>query len=148
MPFTLFATHYFELTQLAFELRGVANVHLAAAEHNGSIVFLHNVREGPASQSYGIQVARLAGLPGSVLQHAQALLAELEQRSADAAQTSPDQGDLFGSRDPLPAHPPAQTLDPRDAELLEALKAFDINSSSPLQAFDFIRELSDKINQG
>ncbi len=139
--FTLFATHYFELTQLAKELSGVANVHLAATEHNGSIVFLHNVREGPASQSYGIQVARLAGIPGSVLQHAQALLAELEQRSADEANGSPDQGDLFGSRDSLPVSAPQPMLSEADLRLLEALKAFDINSSSPLQAFDFLREI-------
>ena len=139
--FTLFATHYFELTQLAKELKGVANVHLAATEHNGSIVFLHNVREGPASQSYGIQVARLAGIPARVLQHAQALLAELEQRSADEANGSPDQGDLFGSRENLPISAPQPTLSEADLKVLEALKEFDINSSSPLQAFDFLREI-------
>jgi len=138
--FTLFATHYFELTQLATELSAVANVHLAATEHNGSIVFLHNVREGPASQSYGIQVARLAGLPARVLQHAQTLLAELEQRSADAASESPDQGDLFGSRASLPVTPPQPVMSEADLALLEAVKKFDINSSSPLQAFDFLRE--------
>jgi len=118
--FTLFATHYFELTQLAKELPGVTNVHLAATEHNGSIVFLHNVREGPASQSYGIQVARLAGIPSSVLQHAQALLAELEQRSADEAGGSPDQGDLFGSRETLPLTPPQPALNEADLEVLDA----------------------------
>lgn len=145
--FTLFATHYFELTQLAAELRGIANVHLAAAEHNGSIVFLHNVREGPASQSYGIQVARLAGLPGPVLQHAQTLLAALEQRSADSAQASPDQGDLFGSRKSLPATQAEPTLDPADAAVLESLRKFDINSNTPMQAFDFIRDLSSRISR-
>ncbi len=67
--FTLFATHYFELTALAEQLPGVANVHLAATEHRQQIVFLHAVREGPASQSYGIQVARLAGVPNAVLAH-------------------------------------------------------------------------------
>ncbi len=139
--FSLFATHYFELTQLAGELRGIANVHLAAAEHNGAIVFLHNVREGAASQSYGIQVARLAGLPAPVLQHAQALLAELEQRSADSANSSPDQGDLFGSRDPLPAAPPLTSQSPEEVAALNALREFDINSSNPLQAFDFIRNI-------
>ncbi len=142
--FTLFATHYFELTQLANELRSIANVHLAATEHNGSIVFLHNVRAGPASQSYGIQVARLAGLPANVLRHAQALLAELEQRSSESAQHSPDQGDLFGSRDALPVTPPPPELAAEDLELLEAVKNFDINSSSPLQAFDFLRNLTEK----
>ncbi len=154
--FTLFATHYFELTQLAFELPNIANVHLAAAEHNGAIVFLHNVREGPASQSYGIQVARLAGLPGPVLQHAQTLLADLEQRSADTAKASPNQGDLFGNlrsrahdragRAPerRGSNRPEDRLDPHDRALLEAVKGFDINSSSPLQAFDFLRELLER----
>ena len=139
--FSLFATHYFELTQLAGELSGIANVHLAATEHNGAIVFLHNVREGPASQSYGIQVARLAGLPASVLQHAQGLLAELEQRSADSASSSPDQGDLFGRRDPLPAAPPAASQKPEELAALDALRQLDINLTSPIQAFDLIREI-------
>ena len=125
-------------------MRSIANVHLAAAEHNGSIVFLHNVREGPASQSYGIQVARLAGLPTNVLRHAQALLAELEQRSSESAGRSPDQGDLFGSRDALPVTPPAPEIAAEDLALLDAVKNFDINSSSPLQAFDFLRSISEK----
>ncbi len=76
--FTLFATHYFELTALAEQLPGVANVHLAATEHRQQIVFLHAVREGPASQSYGIQVARLAGVPSAVLANARRKLEELE----------------------------------------------------------------------
>lgn len=143
--FALFATHYFELTQLAGELRSVANVHLAAAEHNGAIVFLHNVREGAASQSYGIQVARLAGLPAAVLQHAQALLAELEQRSADSANNSPDQGDLFGSREALPAVAPEPVMSKAEQAVLDALHEFDINSANPLQAFDFIREIKGKL---
>lgn len=61
--YTLFATHYFELTQLADELQHAVNVHLTATEHDDSIVFLHNVHDGPASQSYGLQVAKLAGVP-------------------------------------------------------------------------------------
>ncbi len=83
--FTLFATHYFELTALANEIEGVANVHLDAAEYASSngqqLVFLHRVQDGPASRSYGLQVAALAGVPPSVTQRAQALLAELERSS-------------------------------------------------------------------
>ncbi len=67
---TLFATHYFELTALASQSTAAVNLHLAAAEHAGGIVFLHQVRQGPASQSYGLQVARLAGLPANLLRHA------------------------------------------------------------------------------
>ncbi|RMD79763.1 MAG: DNA mismatch repair protein MutS, partial [Gammaproteobacteria bacterium] len=79
--FTLFATHYFELTALAEELEGVANVHLGAVEHGDRVVFLHEVREGPASQSYGLQVAALAGVPGEVLARARERLAELERQA-------------------------------------------------------------------
>ncbi|MEM7220042.1 MAG: DNA mismatch repair protein MutS [Pseudomonadota bacterium] len=134
--FTLFATHYFELTALSEQYPGVANVHLAAAEHNGSIVFLHDVREGPASQSYGIQVARLAGLPAAVLRAAQTRLMELEQRAA----TDPAQGDLFSAKAP----PPARSNPTHDA-VVEALQGFDLLTNNPLQAFDFIRELQSKL---
>ncbi len=77
--FTLFATHYFELTELADELPGVANVHLDATEHGEGIVFLHAVRPGPASRSYGLQVAQKAGVPREVIQAAQAYLEKLER---------------------------------------------------------------------
>lgn len=76
--YTLFATHYFEVTQLPETEQSVANVHLSATEHNDNIVFLHNIEEGPASQSYGIQVAKLAGIPADVLNEAKAQLAALE----------------------------------------------------------------------
>ena len=78
---TLFATHYFELTQLAEQHAEVANVHVAAAEANGKVVFLHEVRDGPASQSYGLAVAQLAGVPSSVVRRARALLVQLEERA-------------------------------------------------------------------
>ena len=91
---TLFATHYFELTTLAEVLPATENVHLAATEHEGSIVFLHSVQPGPASQSYGIQVARLAGLPDPVLIAARARLQALEQSQAGQ---DPVQKDLFSA---------------------------------------------------
>jgi DNA mismatch repair protein MutS len=78
--FCLFATHYFELTRLAETESEVANVHLDAIEHKDRIVFLHSVQEGPASQSYGLQVAALAGIPRAVLEQARSHLAELERR--------------------------------------------------------------------
>jgi len=76
--FTLFATHYFELTSLPDKTPGVANVHLDATEYNDDIVFLHTIQEGPASQSYGIQVAKLAGIPSEVIALARKELASLE----------------------------------------------------------------------
>ncbi|HEU4924116.1 MAG TPA: DNA mismatch repair protein MutS, partial [Burkholderiales bacterium] len=80
---SLFATHYFEMTRLALEYKEVANVHLDAVEHKDTVVFLHAVEEGPASQSYGLQVAALAGLPRTVVAQARRTLAELEARGAN-----------------------------------------------------------------
>jgi len=89
---TLFATHYFELTQLAVTHAGAFNLHLSAIEHAGGIVFLHSVEAGPASQSYGLEVARLAGLPAAVIRAARQSLIVLESKSS---QHDP-QGNLFG----------------------------------------------------
>ena len=145
--FTLFATHYFELTSLVSSYPTMNNLHLAATEHNGSIVFLHNVRQGAASQSYGIQVARLAGIPDPVLQQAQAVLADLEQRSAA---DSPVQDDLFGTPEigashSGPAGEPTNLSSPADLGVLQALQEIDLNSQTPLQIFDFVRELQTKL---
>ena len=101
--YTLFATHYFELTRLADEYREVANVHLDAVEHRDRIVFLHAVEEGPASQSYGVQVAQLAGIPSSVVRAARKHLTFLEQQAASAQ----PQGDLFATVPAPPAEPSA-----------------------------------------
>lgn len=79
--YTLFATHYFELTELSEKIAGIANCHLTAVEHEDKIVFLYTVNEGPANQSYGIQVARLAGVPGFVIKRAKEKLALLEQQT-------------------------------------------------------------------
>src|SRR5271168_2056754 len=92
--FTLFATHYFELTSLPGEVPGAANVHVEAVEHDDKLVFLHSVKEGPANQSYGLQVAALAGIPKSVTTQARRYLTELErERDALRTPTSP-QGEL------------------------------------------------------
>jgi DNA mismatch repair protein MutS len=129
--FTLFATHYFELTALADELPATANVHLAATEHQGRIVFLHSVTEGPASQSYGIQVARLAGVPAPVLAAARRKLMELEE----AARTDAIQGDLFRGGTPHPSAAPAPDL------LRERLGAIEPDKLTPRDALDLLYEL-------
>ena len=99
--FTLFATHYFELTALADELPACANVHLDATEHGDQLVFLHAVKEGPANQSYGLQVARLAGVPKMVIQDARRYLGELERRDHSARPAAPQQElDLAPAPDP------------------------------------------------
>ena len=123
--FTLFATHYFELTALADSDPGVANVHLNATEHNERIVFLHTVLPGPASQSYGLQVAQLAGVPRPVIDRARQHLAKLEQQSLDEASQSPQpqplQNDLFASA-PHPAALALQQLKPDDLSPRQALE--------------------------
>ena len=109
--YTLFATHYFELTRLGEQYMQLANVHLKAIEHQHSIVFLHSVNEGAASQSYGLQVAALAGVPNIVIKNARKQLQSLEQQSA----MQNPQGDLFAageknSTSPEPEHPALATI--------------------------------------
>jgi DNA mismatch repair protein MutS len=127
--YTLFATHYFELTRLAAEYGTVANVHLSAVEHKDRIVFLHHVEEGPASQSYGLAVAQLAGVPARVIREAKRYLVELENQAACA------QPDLFAVAAPAePAPHPA----------LDMLEDIDPNELSPRQALDFLFSLKQK----
>jgi len=139
--FTLFATHYFEITSLADTLENVVNIHLDATEHNDNIVFLHNIQRGPASKSYGLQVAKLAGIPMTVVSAAKRQLEMLESNKtshapAAIAKTAPDtfQGELFGGAEPSPAETLLESFDPdsmspRDAlEALYALKALQETS--------------------
>ncbi len=127
--FTLFATHYFELTELPEELPQCRNVHLTAAEHEGSIVFLHSVEPGPASQSYGVQVARLAGVPNDVIGRARTRLQALEQRQAERIAQQPD---LFEGQAEEP-----ETPDPLQARLAE----LDVDALSPREALLLLYEL-------
>jgi DNA mismatch repair protein MutS len=127
--FTLFATHYFELTQLAQEFRQLANVHLDAKEHGADLVFLHAVEEGPASQSYGIQVARLAGVPSPVIHAARRHLRELE----DAQLQPGPQGDLFAAHLPNDEPPPHPALD--------QLRELDPDTLTPKAALDMLYAL-------
>ena len=126
--YTLFATHYFELTRLTEDYKQVANVHLDAVEHGDSIVFLHSVEDGPASQSYGLQVAQLAGIPKSVIAAARRRLAQLEQQSIQAG----PQSDLFAA--------PAAS-EPVPAPALEALMDIDPDDLSPKEALEALYRL-------
>ena len=128
---TLFATHYFELTLLANEYADLANVHLDAVEHGERIVFLHAVEEGPANQSYGIQVAALAGIPSSVVKAARRQLRELEQRAA----CNRLQPDLFATAFA------AEPADPGEHPAVERLGLIDPNELTPKQALDALYEL-------
>jgi len=129
---TLCATHYFELTQLAEQHPDVANVHVAAAESAGKVVFLHAVRDGPASQSYGLAVAQLAGVPAAVIRRARSLLTQLEER---ALGTRP-QLDLFVATPDVPA-PTVAPDDPLRSRLL----AIDLDGITPREAHLLLDEL-------
>jgi DNA mismatch repair protein MutS len=125
----MFATHYFELTALADELPNCRNVHLDATEHKGQLVFLHAVKPGPANQSYGLQVAALAGVPREVIRRARAYLGTLESmRTA--------QGNLAQAQLPFGAETPQA-----DDELRRALDEIDPDSLSPREALEALYRL-------
>ena len=132
--FTLFATHYFELTTLPEEHPGIVNVHLDAVEHGDGIVFLHALREGPANQSYGLQVAALAGVPRKVIDLARGRLRELEQAAQRHAQAESNQLSLF---QPPPDSAGASVPD----ALRERLAELDPDQMTPRQALDALYEL-------
>ena len=127
--FTLFATHYFELTEFPRKHDRAVNVHVSAAESGDDIVFLHEIEPGPASRSYGVQVARLAGMPSSLVRQARATLEALEaqQRAAHA------QIDLFAAPAPAPAREPSAVE--------RALAAVDPDMLSPKEALDALYRL-------
>ncbi|MBU0539918.1 MAG: DNA mismatch repair protein MutS [Gammaproteobacteria bacterium] len=132
--FTLFATHYFELTVLPDSYPKAANVHLGVTEHNDHIVFLHRVEEGPANRSYGLQVAKLAGIPAKVVSAAKIKLQQLENQAINRGQvtTAGPQPDLFAM--PAEEHP-----------VVEALGEIDPDSLSPRQAHELLYALKAKL---
>ena len=130
--FTLFATHYFELTSLATDLDTCANVHLDATEHGEKLIFLHTVKEGPANQSYGLQVAALAGVPPKVISAARKYLYELERRSAAAQQVKPQQE--------LMLEFPVEEEEV-EHQAVAALKGIDPDSMTPREALDALYRL-------
>ncbi len=137
--FTLFATHYFELTQLPEELPIIVNMHLDAVEHDEHIAFLHQVKPGAASQSYGLQVARLAGVPKSVIAEARKKLVALERAAVDHSASPKEnlskknQYDLFNA----PAHP-----------IEVQLRALELDNLSPRDALLCLYELKSLLKNG
>ncbi len=127
--FTLFATHYFELTELSARHQHAVNVHVGAAEAGADIVFLHEIQPGPASRSYGIQVAKLAGVPAAVLNHARHTLAALEERAGE----DDLQVDLFAP----PPTPEMQAASPVET----ALAQINPDQLSPREALDALYQL-------
>lgn len=137
----LFATHYHELTDLAETLEAAGNACLRAKEWNGDLVFLHDVRTGAADKSYGVQVARLAGLPHAATERAQEVLSRLE---AEADQGYSENGLLGGL--PLFSATPAVSTPQPPSEIETALSALDVNELSPRQALDLLYDLKAKLN--
>ncbi|MCU6500363.1 DNA mismatch repair protein MutS [Rugamonas sp. A1-17] len=143
--FSLFATHYFELTQLPESHPTAANVHLSAVEHKDSIVFLHAVQDGPASQSYGLQVAQLAGVPQPVIKAARKHLARLEAQALDAtpqldlfaAPTADADDEVLDAR----AHSAPAAASPAMRELLDALDDLDPDALTPREALERLYQL-------
>ncbi|MDO4796175.1 MAG: DNA mismatch repair protein MutS, partial [Brachymonas sp.] len=131
---TLFATHYFELTEFPKAHHAAINVHVSAAESGQDIVFLHAIEPGPASRSYGIQVARLAGMPAAVIHHARHALQTLQ----DQQQQHQNQIDLFSAPPPMPEAPAAT---PSAVE--QALQALDPDQMTPREALDALYALKD-----
>ncbi len=132
--YTLFATHYFELTALAEPGSGIANVHLDAVEHGDRLVFMHAVKDGPANRSFGLQVAALAGLPRTVVDQARRTLVELEQRGAPAA---------VAATTPATLDSPLQfgLFAPQASPAMEALAAIDPDELTPKQALEALYRL-------
>jgi DNA mismatch repair protein MutS len=135
--FTLFATHYFELTALADELPACENVHLDATEHKGELVFLHSVRPGPANQSYGLQVAALAGVPRTVIKRAQRYLRTLESMQRELRENPQSQ---------LPLEVSFAGTD--TDTLRQAIEEIDPDTLSPREALELIYKLKTDLNNG
>jgi DNA mismatch repair protein MutS len=145
--FALFATHYFELTSLAAEAPGAANVHVEAVELGDKLVFLHSVKEGPASQSYGLQVAALAGIPRAVTTEARRYLTELEREREALRGSQQSQLPLFSPAESpasgaaMPAVPMRGAPMPAESPALAVLRAADPNALSPREALDLVFRL-------
>jgi len=131
--FTLFASHYFELTLLTEQIDSLANVHLDAVEHDDNIIFMHAVQEGAASKSFGLQVAKLAGVPNTVIHRAKQRLSELENQQVPSvlpAEKAPFEQLSFVDNN----HP-----------IVDAVKTLDVNNLTPKQALDLLFTLKEQL---
>jgi DNA mismatch repair protein MutS len=133
---TLFATHYHELTMLAEKLKRVRNLRVGVKEAAGGIVFLHNIEPGAASKSYGIEVARLAGLPAAVIERAKHVLKQHEKQERQSVQveTTPEPMQLT-------------IFTPLSQRIVDRIEATDVNSLTPLQALNLLEELQQELKK-
>ncbi len=146
--YTLFATHYFELTHLAAQYSNVENIHFEATEYRDNIVFLHHAKEGAALKSYGIQVAKLAGVPQDVLNNAKSILKRLEARDTDPY--APTQQSFDFTIIPIPENQNTQR-ESHYKELIDILESIDPNKITPIEAMSTLyslKSLLDNMTQG
>jgi DNA mismatch repair protein MutS len=141
-PKTLFATHYHELTDLADALGGVVNFHVAAREWKDDIIFLHKILAGRSDRSYGIQVARLAGLPATVIARAKEILISLEHDALTRGGKPTVSGAVSAAQQQLGLF---QSSSPADDKLRERIREVDINRTTPLDALRLLEELKKEI---
>ena len=133
---TLFATHYHELTELDETLPHLKNIHVGATEENGQLIFLHKILPGPADQSYGIHVAKLAGLPRAVLREASSMLKRLEAEGAREINPSRQQLDLFSPVEVVEENP----LKAEQEELLDEISQVNLNEKTPLEVMQLVAD--------
>lgn len=133
---TLFATHYHELTELDESLPHLKNIHVGATEENGKLIFLHKILPGPADQSYGIHVAKLAGLPRAVLREASSMLKRLEAEGAREINPSSQQLDLFSPVEVVDENP----LKAEQEELLDEISQVNLNEKTPLEVMQLVAD--------
>lgn len=140
---TLFATHYFEMTNLPDQVEKVKNVHLTATEHDDRIIFLHNVEPGPASQSYGLQVAQLAGVPKSVIQHAKNKLLQLEGTKPSSIEANSTDSSIDASQEAFISNNPLQSdiFSQMPSEVEAELNLLSVDDMTPRQALEEIYRL-------
>ena len=141
---TLFATHYHELTELALLFPGIRNYNIAVREWEDEIVFLRKIVEGGADKSYGIHVARLAGMPGEVIQRAKVILANLEAETLDV-DGKPKFATIKKEKEDKPKQLPLFNL-PQNV-VIEELKNLDTSKITPIEALNKLHELKDKLEE-
>ncbi|WP_125705299.1 DNA mismatch repair protein MutS [Lacticaseibacillus daqingensis] len=140
---TLFSTHYHELTALADQLAKLQNVHVGAVEENGTLVFLHKMLPGPADKSYGIHVAKLAGLPSSLLNRADAILSTLESDSPSTAPAQPVVQEAEAQLSLFEPEPAVAKPDP----LLKKLAKFDLMAATPMDAMNLLYDVQKQLKK-
>lgn len=148
--FTLFATHYFEMTELAEQHPNVVNVHLKATEHDDRIIFLHNVLDGSASKSYGLQVAQLAGVPQVVVNQAKSKLHQLEQASAPSSNSlkfgEPGKSTQHAQQNCDESFLQADMFASTQSAVEKQLEETDVDALSPREALNLLYDLKSKLN--